>query len=130
MQHIILGLLVFVVVKSLPEADPDVQQSQAAAKTAEEAAGDEGAKVGKHEQQRVVSPFRRPGQDDKQYSSDGTDQDKQKDGNTVQPELKSSVFLAEGKRRIEDRGVSSGSLPWAGRGRIGSPVFAGIGLGH
>src|ERR1700674_515831 len=93
MQHIIWGLLVFVVVKSLPEADPDVQQSQAAAKTTEEATGDEGAEVGKHEQQRVVSPFRGPRQDDKQHSSDRTDQDKQKDGNTVQPELNASVFL-------------------------------------
>ena len=130
MPHMILGLPDFVVVQSLPEADPDVQQSQAAAQTAEEAAGDEGAKVGKHEQERVVSPFRRPRQNDKQHSSDRADQDKQKDGDPVQPELKPSVFLAEGKPRIKDRGVSSGRLRWAGRGRIVSLVFAGIGLGH
>ena len=55
------GLLLFVVVQRLPEADPDIEQAQAAADAAEEAVGDDAAQAGKREQQVVVGPLRGPG---------------------------------------------------------------------
>src|SRR5580693_3901118 len=39
-------LLMFVVVEGFPEADPDIEQSQAAAQAAKKAGGDEGTKPG------------------------------------------------------------------------------------
>ena len=57
-----MGLVVFVVVQGFPEADPDVEQSQAAAQSAKESGGDKSSKPGEQEQKIVVCPFGRPGQ--------------------------------------------------------------------
>jgi len=98
---------VFVVVEGFPEADPDVEQSQAAAQTAKEAGGDEGTEPGKREQKIIVGPLGGPGQDHEQDTGDGADQHKKEDGGTVQPELHTTVGQEDwGWRRwVEERGA-------------------------
>jgi len=68
-----IRLLLFVVVERLPEADPDIEQSQAAAETSEEPVIHHGAQAGIREQEVVVGPLRRPGEDDEQHSRHGAD---------------------------------------------------------
>lgn len=63
----------FVVVKRLPEANPDVEQAQAAADAAKKTVGNDAAKSGKREQEIVVSPLGCPGQDDEQHPGYGAD---------------------------------------------------------
>jgi hypothetical protein len=77
--------LVFVVVQRLPKADPDIQQSEAAAQAAEKAICDQGAETGVGEQQVIVGPFGRPRQDDEQNAGYGADQNKEEDGDPVKP---------------------------------------------
>jgi hypothetical protein len=83
----VIRLLLFVVVERLPEADPDIEQSKAAAETSEEPVIHHRAQAGIREQEVVVSPLRRPREDDEQYASHCTNQDKEKDRNAVHPEL-------------------------------------------
>ena len=76
-----------VVVECLPETDPDVEQSQPAAETAEKSVSYDGAQCREGKQQVVVRPLGRPGQNDQQHPCHGADQDKQKDGRPVHPQL-------------------------------------------
>src|ERR1700693_1908912 len=73
------ALLGLVVVQRFPEADPDIEQSQAAAQSTEEASRDEGTKPGKREQQIVVGPLGGPGQDHEQHAGDRANQHEKKD---------------------------------------------------
>jgi hypothetical protein len=104
---------VFVVVEGLPEADPDIEYSQAAAQAAKKASGDEGTKPGEREQKIIVGPLGCPGQDHEQDAGDGADQYEKKDGGSVQPELQAVVGLWSGvrRRRVEECGTGL-----AGRG--------------
>src|SRR5260370_24112888 len=77
--------LVFVVVQRLPKADPDIQQSEAAAQAAEKAVCDQIAKTGIGEQQVVVGPFGRPGQNHEQNTGDRAHQDKEQHADPVNP---------------------------------------------
>ena len=86
-----LALLVFVVVEGFPEADPDVEQSQAAAQPTEEAGRDESTKPGKRQQKIIVGPLGGPGQDHEQHAGDRANQHEKEDGGAVQPELHTGV---------------------------------------
>ena len=66
-------LLLLVVVKGLPEADPYIQQSQAAAEASEEPMGKDGTQARVRKQQVVVGPLWRPGQNNEQHPSHGAD---------------------------------------------------------
>jgi hypothetical protein len=79
--------MLFVVVQCLPESDPDVQQAQPAADTAEEPVCNNRTQGRKREQQVVVSPLRRPRKNDQQNPRHRADQYKQKDRDAVHPEL-------------------------------------------
>ena len=83
-----------VVVESLPEADPDVEHSQTGADAPEESAGNERPQAGEGEEQVIVGPFRRPGENDQQNPGNRADQYEEQDGTAVQPELQ-----AGGRRR-------------------------------
>src|ERR1700675_1159604 len=69
--------LMFVVVEGFPEADPYIEQSQAAAHAAKKTGGDHGAKPGIREQQIIVGPFRSPGQDHEQDTGNSADEHEQ-----------------------------------------------------
>jgi len=77
--------LVFVVVQRLPKADPDIQQSEAAAQATEKAICDQSAETGVGEQQIVIGPFGRPRQNDEQNTGHGAYQDKEEDRGPVKP---------------------------------------------
>jgi hypothetical protein len=79
--------LVFVVVERLPEANPNIEQAQAATKTTKEAVRDYGAKSGKREQEVIIGPLGGPRENDEQNSSYGTDQNKKKNRRTMHPDL-------------------------------------------
>src|SRR5260370_40345692 len=66
--------LVFVVVQRFPKADPDIQQSEAAAQATEKAGCDQRAETGGGEQQVGVSPCGRAGQNDERNTGDDADQ--------------------------------------------------------
>src|SRR5579863_5078244 len=51
------SLLLFVVMQCLPEADPDIEQAQAAAHAAEKAIRNYAAERGKRQQQIIVGPL-------------------------------------------------------------------------
>ena len=68
-----LLLLAIVIVEGFPEADPDVEQPQAAAQPAKKTGGDESTQPGIGEKKIIVGPLRRPGQDQKQDAGDGAD---------------------------------------------------------
>src|SRR5215467_6900791 len=79
--------MLLVIMQRLPETDPDVEQTQAAAKPTKEAAGHDRTKARERQQKVVIGPLRSPGKDDEQHPSHRANQDKQENGNTVLPEL-------------------------------------------
>jgi len=84
-------LLTIVIVKGFPEADPNIEQTQAAAQAAKESGWDQGTKPGIGKQKIVVGPLRGPGQNHEQDSGDGADEDEQEDRGAMQPELQPGV---------------------------------------
>src|SRR3954447_9330416 len=70
------ALLIFVIVQRLPETDPDIEQTQAAAQAPEKTVVHNRAQGGKRQQQVVVGPLRCPRQNNQEHSGHGTDQDK------------------------------------------------------
>jgi hypothetical protein len=80
-------LLVFVVMKSFPEADPNVEQPQTTAKTTEETGRNKRAQPGKPKQKIVVGPLVSPGQDHEQNACDRADQYEKEDGAAMEPQL-------------------------------------------
>jgi hypothetical protein len=81
------ALLVFVVVESFPEADPDIEQSQAAAQSTKKSGGDENAQPGIGEKKIIIRPLGRPRQNYEQHACHRADQYEKKDGGAVQPQL-------------------------------------------
>jgi hypothetical protein len=121
---------VFVVVEGFPEADPDVEQSQAAAQAAKEAGGDQGTKPGKREQQIVVGPLRGPGQDHEEDAGDSADQDEKENGSAVQPKLQRTVRPGRHARRwrVQERGAGFGR--WRRGLRRRGIADGRVGFGH
>ena len=88
-----------VIVEGFPEADPDVEQTQAATQAAKKTGRDQSAKPGISEQKIVVGPLGRPGQNQEQHAGNGANEDKKKDGSAMQPELQPGVGLSRRSRR-------------------------------
>lgn len=76
-----------VVMQSFPEADPDVEQSQAAAQSSKKSGGDDGTQPRERQKKIIVGPLRHPGQNYEQNSSHGADQHEKKHRGTMQPRL-------------------------------------------
>jgi hypothetical protein len=72
-------------VNGFPEADPDIQQAQAAAQTPEESAGNYGAQIGPPEKELIVCPFRPPGQNQEQNSHRRTEKHQQQHSQAMEP---------------------------------------------
>ena len=75
------------IVKRFPKTDPDIEQAEAAAKSAEKAAGHGIAQPGELEQDVVVGPLGRPRKDNEQNPGNRADQNEEENGSAVQPEL-------------------------------------------
>ena len=76
-----------VVVEGFPEADPDVEQTQAAAQPAKKPGRNQSTKPGIGKQNIVVGPLRGPGEDQEQNSGDSADEHEKEDGSAMEPEL-------------------------------------------
>src|ERR1700678_2954335 len=96
-------LLMIVIVKGFPEADPNIEQTEAAAQAAKKTGGDHDTKPGIGKQKRVVGPLRGPWQNQKQDSGDGADQHEKKNRAAMQPELHSCGSSGrDGDLRVEE----------------------------
>ena len=81
----------FVVVNCFPKSDPDIQQSEAAAKAANKTVGDKRPQSRRADQEVVIGPFRPPGEDKEQDSHGRASKHQQQDENAAQPKLKARV---------------------------------------
>ena|ERR1700722_13837235 len=125
------ALLLFLVVERLPEADPNVEQSQAAAQSAEEAGRDKGTKPWKRKQKVIVSPLRGPREDHEQDTGDRANQHEEKDRRAVQPELHGALD-GNGNHRLRIENPYD-SFAWPGRrwaGRVWAGLDGQLGIGH
>src|SRR6202041_2981116 len=105
--------------EGFPEANPDVEQTQAAAQAAKKTGGDQGTKPGKGKEKIIVCPFGGPGQDQEQDAGNGADQHEKKDGGAVQPELRATLDVRVGisMRPFENpRAVIGQNRDWGGVG--------------
>jgi len=112
-------LLVFVVMKSFPEAYPNIEQPQTTAKTTEETCRNKSAQPGEPKQKIIVGPLVRPGQDHEQNSGDRADQYEKEDGAAMQPQLEPTGLCRDlgGGWRIEQRGACFGARRYRLNGR-------------
>src|ERR1700675_2956298 len=85
-----------VIVEGFPEANPDVEQTQAAAQATKKTGGDQGTKPGKGKEKIIVCPLGGPGQDQEQDAGNGANQHEEKDGGAVQPELRATLDVRRG----------------------------------
>ena len=92
----------FVIVDRLGKTDPDVQDAEAAAKAPNKPRGQNGSQRGERKQERIVSPFRTPGKDEKQNARRGTYKDKEQNPDAPKPE----VHMVVGARRKCRRGAN------------------------
>ena len=83
--------MLFVVVERFPKANPNVEQSQAAAQSTEEAGRDQCTKPRKRKQKIIIGPLRGPRKNHKQHAGDRADQHEKKDGGAVHPELQATL---------------------------------------
>jgi len=74
-----------VIVQRLPEANPDIEQAEAAANAAKETVIHHAAERRERHQEIIVSPSGSPGQNDEQYTGDRANQHKKEDGDAMQP---------------------------------------------
>jgi hypothetical protein len=73
------------IVDGFPESHPQVQNTQPAGHAAHEAAGDEVAQTGRAQQERIIGPLGRPGQNDQQHAKRGTHGHEQQSANAQKP---------------------------------------------
>jgi hypothetical protein len=64
----------FVVMEGFPEADPDIEYSQAAAYATKKTGGDKGTKPGIGEKKIIIGPLRGPRQDHEQDAGNGANE--------------------------------------------------------
>ena len=117
------GPLFVVEVNCFPESDPDIEHSQAAAKAANKAVGNERPQSGRCEQEVVVRPFRTPGQDHQKHTHGGAEKNEQQYQDAVQPELKPCAADPGSLRPVHSgvsRNFASGTRMEPCRGRIWS----------
>jgi len=124
--HTTVKLLVIVIVEGFPEADPDVEQTQAGTQAAKKTGGDQGTKPGIGQQKIIVGPLGGPGQDHEQDAGDGANQHEKENGGAVQQELYAGVRLGHrgGRAPIADPCAVFG-LRGHRLGRRGGAIFDG-----
>ena len=88
------GPRILMIVNSFPESQPQVQNTQPAGETPDESAGNEIAKIGRGQQERIIGPARGPGKYDQQHPKRGAQGDEQQ-----RPEPKKPQFDGAGNSR-------------------------------
>src|SRR3989442_13164293 len=111
------GPLLLVVVDRFPKSNPNIEQPQAAAQTADKTVCHERSQSRISKQQVVVSPFRPPGQDDQKHSSDRAEKYKHHYDDPMKPEVGAAMAVCYG---VLWRGVVAG-VGTAGRPPPASP---------
>jgi hypothetical protein len=63
--------LFVVIMDGFPETDPDIENTEAAANSADEGAAEDRPNGGVQGEEAIVCPLRAPREDDEEYSDDG-----------------------------------------------------------